>query len=70
MAPELYTEKFYRELKRVLKPTGTLWHYSPNPGKMKGKDAGFRDSIKKKLSKAGFKNITYDEESLGFICQN
>jgi hypothetical protein len=68
IAPELYSENFYKELFRVLKNDGRLWHYCPNPGKLKGKGEAFKNSIKNKLSNAGFKAV-YDEDSLGFICR-
>lgn len=67
MAVELYTEAFYKEVKRVLKISGTFWHYCPNPGKLTGKS--LKNSVEKKLKKF-FKNVIYDESSVGFICKN
>ncbi|MEM4182151.1 MAG: methyltransferase [Candidatus Pacearchaeota archaeon] len=66
MAPELYSEDFYKKLKKVLKVCGRLWHYCPNPGKMKANN--FKDNLKKKLRKY-FKFVSYDENSMGFVCQ-
>ncbi len=68
MSPELYSEDFYKDIHKVLKNNGILWHYCPNPGKLRGKDENFKNSIKKKLIASGFK-VIYDEISLGFICR-
>lgn len=64
ISPDLYTEKFYAELYRVLKKGGKLWHYCPSPGKLKG-DNTLRTRIILRLSKAGFKNVNYEEKSSG-----
>ena len=62
-AKELYTKEFYKELFRVLKPKGKIYHYCPNPGKTKGTE--FFPSIIKHLTEAGFKNCEHHKESSG-----
>jgi predicted methyltransferase len=66
-APELYSQDFYEQLYRVLKPGALLFHYCPNPGKTKGKE--FWHTIIKKLKKTGFVNIEYKEKSSGITAQ-
>lgn len=65
LAPELYSEKFYKELSRVLKKKGRLWHYCPVPGKLKYGEK-FRKKIENKLKK--FFKVFYDKASEGFVC--
>jgi predicted methyltransferase len=62
-APELYSPEFYKELFRVLKTGGVLYHYCPNPGKTKGKE--FYPTIIKLLTQTGFKDCKYSEKSSG-----
>jgi len=70
MAPDLYSSNFFKELYRVLKKKGTLWVYCPKPGKLRGRDKVFLNSIKRKLvNDAGFRFVRYDEASCGFICR-
>ena len=66
IAPELYQIVFYKELFRVLRRRGKMWHYAPNPGKESGKK--FSESIIKKLQRAGFKEVVYHEASSGIMC--
>ena len=66
MAVELYQLAFYKELLRVLKKGGRLWHYAPNPGKLKDKKP-LHAKIERRLKEAGFKNVLYDEKSNGVI---
>lgn len=61
--PALYHPDFYKELYRVLKHRGVLYHYAPNPDKMKGRQ--FYNLIIKGLRNAGFCNIKYKETSSG-----
>lgn len=62
-APELYHPRFYAELWRVLKPNGILYHYAPLPDKTKGRQ--FYLLILKKLKKAGFRDVQYNEGASG-----
>ncbi len=69
ISPDLYQLKFYKELYRVLKPQGNLWHYTPKPGKTKGKSDNFISNIIKKLKEAGFRSIIQDKNSSGIIAK-
>jgi len=60
---ELYSKEFYKELFRVLKPKGIIYHYCPNPGKTKGTE--FFPSIIKHLKEVGFRNCEHHKESSG-----
>lgn len=52
LAGELYSENFYKELFRVLRPGGILFHYTGKPGWMSGKDVA--SGVSRRLRKAGF----------------
>ncbi len=60
---ELYSLEFYRELYRVLKPGGKIYHYTGLPMKHKSILKG----ISERLKKAGFYPVRYDHYSQGFI---
>ncbi|MBS7288368.1 MAG: methyltransferase domain-containing protein [Candidatus Freyarchaeota archaeon] len=53
LAGELYSQEFYRELFRVLKPGGALFHYVGSPGQLiRGKDLA--KGVAARLERAGF----------------
>jgi len=62
-SPELYSKEFYRELYRVLKKDGILYHYAPKPQKTHGKE--FQENIMKNLKLAGFTQMVYHDRSSG-----
>ncbi len=62
-AKELYSIHFYKELYRVLKKEGLLYHYCPNPKKTKGNE--FFKIVEKLLKQAGFINVKYNPNSSG-----
>ena len=54
IAGELYSEDFYRQLARVLRRGGTLFHYTGTPNKLtSGRD--LPREVTRRLSQAGFK---------------
>jgi predicted methyltransferase len=55
LAGELYSLVFYRELFRVLKPGGRLFHYTGAPGEKAGKRV--RTGIINRLHEAGFRTV-------------
>lgn len=68
LAGHLYSEEFYRELFRVLKPDGRLFHYVGNPGKRyRRKD--LQRGVMERLRKAGFEGVRKVEEALGIVAR-
>jgi len=51
----LYSDEFYKELYRILRSKGKIFHYTGDPGSKRGLD--IRQGIAKKMAKAGFSNI-------------
>ncbi len=68
LAGQLYSEKFYRELFRVLKPGGRLFHYVGNPGK-KYRKKDLQKGVMERLRKAGFVGVKRVEEALGVVAR-
>ena len=56
LAGELYGERFYQELYRVLKKRGTLFHYTGNPHLIR-RGSDFVDQAVRRLRKAGFSKV-------------
>ena len=56
LATELYSLDFYRELFRILKQNGKLYHYIGNPGS-KNRNINLSENVAKRLKHAGFMNI-------------
>jgi predicted methyltransferase len=53
IAVELYSQAFYEQLGRVLKPNGSLFHYTGTPNKLSsGRDLA--GEVAKRLRRAGF----------------
>ncbi len=55
LAPELYEMAFYRELWRVLRNGGRLYHYTGNPRKHQAKTLPVRSA--ERLRQAGFQDV-------------
>ena len=64
LAGELYGEQFYREIYRVLKRRGTLFHYTGNPHLLK-RGTSFIDNAVKRLRSAGFSKVVKVTELMG-----
>ena len=67
ISPDLYQEKFYRQMLRVLKKGGRIWHYCPEPGKLRKEGSSLKEKIMKRLKAAGFKEIREDPNSSGIV---
>ncbi|MFA4701241.1 class I SAM-dependent methyltransferase [Pyrococcus kukulkanii] len=66
LAGELYSEEFYREMYRVLKPGGRVFHYVGNPGKRyRRKD--IQRGVMERLRRVGFVGVKRSEEALGIV---
>lgn len=68
LAGELYSEEFYREIFRVLRRDGRLFHYTGNPHVVK-KGSSFVDGVIHRLKAAGFKNVQRVEHLMGVSAQ-
>jgi uncharacterized protein len=55
-ATELYSLEFYKEVFRVLKNKGKLYHYTGNPGS-KNRKMDLAGNVMERLRKAGFGNV-------------
>lgn len=66
-AGELYSLAFYKELYRVLKKNGRLFHYTGTPGAAGGKN--IPKGVKQRLREAGFHDVYWIDHCLGFMAQ-
>jgi predicted methyltransferase len=68
IAGELYSLDFYKELFRILRPGGTLFHYTGTPMRKRGRGSGpIIRGIKERLQRAGFVVKYYDPIAEGFV---
>jgi len=65
VAEELYSLDFYRELYRVLRSGGSLFHYTGEPGKHS--NISYLKGIKRRLEMAGFYRVVWVESAKGFL---
>jgi len=68
LAGELYSEEFYRQIFRVLRKDGQLFHYTGNPHIIK-KGSSFVDGVIRRLKAAGFKNVVKVDHLMGVSAQ-
>ncbi|MBL4673123.1 MAG: methyltransferase domain-containing protein, partial [Arenicella sp.] len=64
LAGELYSEEFYREIFRVLRRGGRLFHYTGNPHVVK-KGSRFVDGVIRRLKVTGFRHVKKIEHLMG-----
>jgi hypothetical protein len=64
LAGELYGESFYRELYRVLKKRGSLFHYTGNPHLLK-RGTSFIDKAAQRLKLVGFTRVEKVDALMG-----
>jgi len=64
LAGELYGERFYREIYRVLKRRGALFHYTGNPHLLR-RGTSFVDQAAQRLRAAGFSKVVKVAELMG-----
>ena len=62
---DLYSLEFYKDLYRLLKPGGLLFHYTGEPGRKRGLNIPGR--VSSRLKKAGFHVIEYNRQAQGII---
>jgi hypothetical protein len=66
LAGELYSLEFYRQLHRVLKPRGRLFHYAGDPeSKMSG---NVTRGVIRRLEEAGFRTVKRRPAAFGVSC--
>ncbi len=61
----LYGIEFYRELYRVLRRGGVLFHYTGEPGRKRR--LGVPGKVASRLRRAGFRVLGYDKEAQGVV---
>lgn len=64
-AGNLYSEEFYRELRRVLSKGGRLYHYVGSVGRGKGRN--IEKEVAGRLKSAGFIRMSFDRKLQGII---
>ncbi|MBI2141577.1 methyltransferase [Candidatus Woesearchaeota archaeon] len=65
LSPELYSLEFYRQLHRVLKKGGKVYHYTGSPGEKRG--INIARGVVKRLKEAGFASVVEKKEVLGVV---
>jgi predicted methyltransferase len=65
LAGELYSASFYRQLLRILRPSGRLYHYIGNPSSKSGR--GVTRGVIRRLYEAGFRRIKPYPRAFGVV---
>ncbi len=63
LSPLLYSQDFYDQLYRVMKPGSILYHYTGDPGS-KNRGIDIREGIAKRLENSGFSEVKKELNSL------
>jgi predicted methyltransferase len=61
----LYSRDFYRELHRLLRPGGRIFHYTGEPGRTRGRSLGPR--VVGELRAVGFVRLRYVDKAMGVV---
>lgn len=67
LAGELYSSEYYKEIYRVLRKNGRLFHYTGKPGIKQGKN--YLKGIANRLMASGFKKVEWAEIAQGFAAR-
>jgi hypothetical protein len=65
LAGDLYSADFYRQLHRVLRPSGRLFHYIGDPQSTTGKRT--TSGVIRRLGDAGFRRVVRHPEAFGVV---
>lgn len=65
LSPELYSIEFYKQLHRVLKKGGRLYHYTGSPGEKRG--INIAKGVVRRLKEAGFTTVAERKDVLGVV---
>ncbi len=64
-APQLYSPGFYAELYRITMSGARIYHYTGSVGKLRGRRIA--EEVERRLKRAGFADIKYDERLQGLF---
>ncbi len=65
LAGELYSTTFYRQLLRILRPSGRMFHYIGNPASKSGR--GVTRGVIRRLYEAGFRRVKPYPRAFGVV---
>jgi predicted methyltransferase len=67
-AGHLYGIEFHRKIHRLLRPGGSLFHYTGEP-RSRYRGVNLHGGVAERLAKAGFTDIQYHEDVMGLTCK-